>query len=56
MPESAASRYRDPGTRVVALSDAWARRKLLICMTPQGAELNSVRALVEALLSAPTAR
>lgn len=51
MPESAASRYHATNTRVVALTDAWARRKLLICMTPQGAELNTVRALVEALYS-----
>ena len=50
MPESAASRYRDHRARVVGLSDQWAKRKLLICMTPQGAEMNSVRALVEALL------
>lgn len=55
MPESAASRYRDTRTRIVALSDAWARRKLLICMTPQGRELNSVRALVAALLDPPPA-
>lgn len=55
MPESAASRYRDASSRIVALSDAWARRKLLICVTPQGAELNGVRALVEALLRAAPA-
>lgn len=55
MPESAASRYGDPSTRVVALSDPWAARKLLICMTSQGGELNSVRALVEALLSPASA-
>lgn len=53
MPESAAVRYRELGTRVVALSDSWARRRLLICMTPQGAELNTVRALVDALLAPP---
>jgi molybdate transport repressor ModE-like protein len=52
MPESAAARYRGGSTRVIALSDAWARRRLLICMTPQGSELSGVRALVEALLSA----
>lgn len=50
MPESAASRCRDPGARIVALSDQWAQRRLLICMTPQGAQVNSVRVLVEALL------
>jgi molybdate transport repressor ModE-like protein len=53
MPESAAIRYRELGTRVVALSDSWARRRLLICMTPQGAEMNTVRALVDALLAPP---
>lgn len=53
MPESAATRYRDAGTRVLPLSDPWARRRLLICITPQGAGLNTVRALVDALLSSP---
>jgi molybdate transport repressor ModE-like protein len=54
MPESAATRYRDPGTRVLPLSDTWASRRLLICMTPQGAELNTVCALVDALLDPST--
>ncbi len=53
MPQSAATRYRNAGTRVLPLSDAWARRRLLICVTPQGAELNTVRALVDALLASP---
>jgi molybdate transport repressor ModE-like protein len=53
MPESAATRCRDAGTRVLPLSDPWARRRLLICITPQGAELNTVRALVDALLALP---
>lgn len=52
MPESAAQRHRDAETRIVALTDAWAQRKLLICMTPEGSELGSVRALAEALLAA----
>lgn len=52
VPESAASRFSDPKkTRIAALSDTWARRKLLICMTPQGAELTGVSALAEALAS-----
>lgn len=55
MPESAAIRYRTPGTRVLALSDPWAHRRLLICMTPQGAALNTVRALVDGLLAPPPA-
>ncbi|MBL8350843.1 MAG: LysR family transcriptional regulator [Burkholderiaceae bacterium] len=54
MPESAATRYLDLGTRVLPLSDPWARRRLLICITPQGAALNTVRALVDALLDPPT--
>lgn len=53
MPEGAANRYRGAGTRVLALSDPWARRRLLVCITPQGAELNTVRALVDALLDPP---
>lgn len=53
MPQSAASRHCGTSTRVLALTDAWASRKLLICMTPEGAQLNSVQVLVAALLSAP---
>lgn len=53
MPESAAARYRAAGTRVLPLSDPWARRRLLICITPRGAELNTVRALLDALLASP---
>lgn len=51
IPESAAMRFREPGMRVVALSDAWARRKLLICVTPQSVEFTGVRALAKALLN-----
>lgn len=50
MPESAASRFHEGSTRILPLSDAWARRKLLLCTTPQGAELSGVRALVRAIL------
>ena len=53
MPASAAARHGGSGAHIVALSDAWARRKLLICMTPQGGELSSVRALADALSSTP---
>lgn len=49
MPHSAASRFSGAGARVLALSDAWARRTLLICMTPEGAELAGVQALAQAL-------
>ncbi len=49
MPESAALRFRDDETRVVLLSDGWAHRKLLVCMTPEGAQLLGVRALAESL-------
>lgn len=52
MPESAAVRYGKAGTRIVPLSDAWSRRKLLVCMTPAGSELPSVCALADALLKA----
>jgi molybdate transport repressor ModE-like protein len=55
MPERAATRFRDPRTRVLRLSDPWAQRQLLICMTPQGAAMNSVRALVKALLGPASA-
>lgn len=52
VPESAARRFCDPKkTRVVALTDTWARRKLVICMTPQGAGLTGVNALAQALAS-----
>ena len=54
MSESAANRYREVGIKVIPLSDPWARRRLLICITSQGAELNTVRALVNALLDPPT--
>lgn len=49
MPESAALRLRGEDTRVIALSDGWAYRKLLVCMTPQGVELMGVRALADSL-------
>lgn len=49
MPESAALRFRLEATRVALLSDGWARRKLLVCMTPEGAALLGVRALARAL-------
>ena len=54
MPESAATRYRAAGTRVLPLSDPWARRQLLICITPQAADLNTVRALLDALWVSPS--
>jgi molybdate transport repressor ModE-like protein len=53
MPESAANRYRDARIRVLPLSDPWARRRLVICITAEGAELNTVRALVDSLLDPP---
>lgn len=51
MPEGAAARTRQAGTRVVPLSDAWARRQLLVCTTPQGEELPAVQALAQSLLA-----
>lgn len=52
MPESAAVRFGKAGTRIIALSDSWSRRRLLVCMTTAGSELPSVCALVDALLGA----
>ena len=52
MPESAAVRFAKAGTQIVGLSDAWSRRKLLVCLTPAGSELPSVSALADALLGA----
>lgn len=49
MPLSAAVRWRGAQVRIVALRDAWARRKLMICTTAQAAERPAIRALVEAL-------
>lgn len=51
MPESAALRLRNQDTRVLMLSDSWAERKLLVCMTTQGAELVGVKALADSLIS-----
>lgn len=49
MPESAALRFRVEATQLVLLSDDWTQRKLLVCMTPEGANLLGVRALAESL-------
>lgn len=51
MPEGAARRHATAGTRVVPLSDPWARRRLLVCMTPQGQAMDTVNALAQALLA-----
>ncbi len=50
MPESAALRLKDEDTQVIGLSEGWAARKLLVCMTPQGAELSGVKALADSLV------
>lgn len=49
MPQSAALRFGVGETRVALLSDDWARRRLLVCMTRQGTELVGVRALADSL-------
>lgn len=49
MPQSAALRFQGDGTRAVSLSDGWAHRQLLVCMTPQGAQLLGVQALAKSL-------
>ncbi len=51
MPESAALRFRAEGTRVISLTDGWATRKLLVCMTPKGTEIMAVKALAASLVS-----
>ncbi|MEO7150474.1 MAG: LysR family transcriptional regulator [Burkholderiaceae bacterium] len=53
MPLGAARRWRGPTLQVVPLDDAWARRKLLICSTPQAGGLPGVQSLIAALLAAP---
>lgn len=50
MPESAALRLKDDVTQVIGLSEGWAARKLLVCMTPQGAELAGFKALAGCLV------
>lgn len=49
MPRSAAHRWEGARLHTVRLEDAWARRRLLLCSTPQAQALPGVRALVEAL-------
>lgn len=51
MPESAAVRLGNQDVRILPLSDSWAERKLLVCMTTQGAQLVGVKALADALIS-----
>jgi DNA-binding transcriptional LysR family regulator len=52
MPLSAAQRWRVAPAVVVPLADAWSRRRLLLCATPQAMELAGVQALL-ATLRAP---
>jgi DNA-binding transcriptional LysR family regulator len=52
MPLSAARRWRVAPAVVVPLADAWSRRRLLLCATPQAMELAGVQALL-ATLRAP---
>lgn len=51
MPQSAALRFKADGTRLLTLTDHWATRRLLVCMTRQGAELQAVAALADAILA-----
>jgi DNA-binding transcriptional LysR family regulator len=51
VPLSAASRWRGAKVEVVALQDAWANRRLLICSTAQAAAQPAVGALIATLLS-----
>ncbi|MCM5681434.1 LysR family transcriptional regulator [Schlegelella sp. S2-27] len=50
MPLSAAARWRGAQVRIVALQDAWARRKLMICTSGQAAGRPAIQALVDALV------
>ena len=52
MPLSAAERWRDARVHIAALKDAWAKRCLLVCSTPQAETLPSVRSLIKALVDA----
>lgn len=54
MPESAVLRYCNADIKTLTLSDAWSRRKLLVCTTVFGSDLPSVRGLADALLNANT--
>jgi molybdate transport repressor ModE-like protein len=53
MPRAAADRWRDPELRIVPLTEAWAKRRLLVCTTEPSDGAPGVRALVEAGLFAP---
>lgn len=51
MPLSAAQRWQDARVRIAPLTDAWAKRRLLICSTAQAQALPGVRSLIDGLLA-----
>ena len=51
LPLSAAARLQDPRLQVVALKDAWAHRRLLICSTDEATTRPATKALISSLLS-----
>lgn len=51
LPRSSAERWRAAAVQIVPLKDAWARRQLLLCCTPEGAARPGVQALIDDLLA-----
>jgi molybdate transport repressor ModE-like protein len=55
MPLSAANRWRVAPAVCVPLADAWARRRLMVCTTPQNAGRAAVQALLASLIDSGSA-
>jgi len=51
MPLSAANRWSDARVRIAPLTDAWAKRRLLICSTAHAETVPSAQSLIKALLA-----
>lgn len=51
LPQACVRRHRPAGLRTVALSDPWARRRLLLCRRPDAGEREGVLALERHLLA-----
>jgi DNA-binding transcriptional LysR family regulator len=49
VPEAAAQRFIGPSTRLLPLDDAWALRRLLVCVQPAMREAPGVRDLLDFL-------
>jgi DNA-binding transcriptional LysR family regulator len=52
VPLSAAARWRDAKVRLAPLAEPWARRRLLVCRSPQAEGSPGATALTDALLAA----